>query len=399
LSAEPIGVYAAKLAVAGGDPPPPVEAAAPPAGPRWMHYGDYLRIVGTIAVVVGHVSDMVLYYHEPLKLDWWVCNLWDASTRWAVPIYIMLSGALLLDPARDEPAGNFYRKRLTRIGVPLVFWSAFFMWFSVWYTGWTTPRQAWINLLVGQPYMHMHFIFRIAGLYAFTPMIRVFLRHVSRPMLIGTVALMLALSSADTVANNFTNTELSAFARFVPFAGYYLLGYMLRDGVRQRRTVIWCWVGFIGSIVVLAGGTAMLAQKFVIDAGKTQVWGPPSVVMLLYDFLSPVRVVMAICAWVVLVQLFRDPWPHSQRGQRIVRAWANTTLGLYLIHPVFREMWYLGLQMGGHEHGHRLLSHGIDATWPTVWIGVPLVATLVYLPSLLATVILMRIPYVRRITG
>jgi len=43
--------------------------------------------------------------------------------------------------------------------------------------------------------------------------------------------------------------------------------------------------------------------------------------------------------------------------------------------------------------------HGINATWPIVWKGVPLVTLLVYVPSLLATILIMRIPYVRRIAG
>src|SRR5947209_17248353 len=96
---------------------------APATGkPRRMHYGDAIRILGTVAVVVGHVSDLRLFSDKVLDRDWWVCNVWDCLTRWAVPCYIMLSGALLLDPARGETPRDFYRKRLARIGVPLVFW-------------------------------------------------------------------------------------------------------------------------------------------------------------------------------------------------------------------------------------------------------------------------------------
>jgi surface polysaccharide O-acyltransferase-like enzyme len=393
--------------------------------PQWMHYGDMIRILGTIVVVIGHVSDMVFYSTEPLSRQWWVCNTWDAASRWAVPIYIMLSGSLLLDPHRTESPSKFYHKRLMRIGVPLVFWSLFFMWVDVYYTGWratinpafetdkaflwpshspwqwfvylvfSRPQLAWINLLKGEPYVHMHFIFRIAGLYAFTPLIRICLGHVPRSMVTASVILMLALSSADSIANNITVTELSAFARFVPFLGYYLAGYMLREVVLSRTVLFWCWVGWIGSIALLAGCTGLLVQHYVVDAGLDHISGPPSMSMILYDFLSPLRVIMAICAWVVLVHLFRDPWPQGERGRGIIRFWANTTLGLYLIHPLFREMWYTGFKIGSIH----LLSHGFDATWPNMWVGVPLSAAMVYVPSLISTIIIMQIPYVRRIAG
>ena len=286
--------------------------------------------------------------------------------------------------------------------MPIVFWSALFMWFSVDYTGWVpTWRAAWLNLLRGEPYVHMHFIFRIAGLYAFTPMLRVFVRHAGRPMVVTTTVLLLAISSADTVANNFTRTELSLFFRFVPFLGYYLFGYLLREGVRSRAAVWACWAGLAGSVAVLAGGTRWLVDRYVLGAGLTQVYGPPSVPMQLYDFVSPVRVLMAVCAWVVLVDLFRDPWPRGKVGRSAVRFWANTTLGLYLIHPLFRELWWAGWRFGSRPS---LIPGGVDATHfgtvpMNVLYGVPLVAALVYVPSLLATVVLMRIPGVRRITG
>ena len=409
----------------------------PTARPQWMHYGDHIRILGTVAVVVGHVSDMTLYGSPPLSHAWWVCNWWDAAARWAVPVYIMLSGSLLLDPARGEPPGVFYRKRLARLGVPLVFWSAFFMWLDVYYTGWRAsvpnpayevsvagqfanhylwsrhtawqwvgylvfakPRQAWLNLMVGEPYMHMHFIFRIAGLYAFTPLLRVVVRAVSRPMLTVGVVMMLVLSSADSITNNFTDTSLSMFARFVPFLGYYLFGYLLREGVRSRAVVAWSAVGLVVSIVTLAVGTGWLVGRFGMK-NRLGEFGPPSAGMMLYDFLSPVRVLMAVCSWVVLVGLFRDPWPRGKAGRSAVRFWANTTLGLYLIHPLFRELWYMGLKPFTWN-GKPLLDHGIDAAWPgwhSVWIGIPATAALVYVPALVATVVLMRIPGVRRITG
>jgi surface polysaccharide O-acyltransferase-like enzyme len=427
--------------------------------PQWMHYGDIIRILGTIVVVIGHVSDMMLYQSRdaagingPGTFNWHVLNVWDAFSRWAVPIYIMLSGSLLLDPDRTESASKFYHKRLMRIGAPLVFFSLFFMWVDVYYTGWRAthdlayekyqgdgwvflwsahsgwewfkylvfycPQKAWLNLLKGQPYVHMHFIFRIAGLYAFTPVLRVALKHIPRRMLMSTAILMLVWSSADSVANNITETELSAFARFVPFLGYYLIGYLLREAMVPRHVLMLLILAWIACIGILAGGEELLVKHFVIDAGLDHISGPPSMSMLLYDFLSPIRVITAVVSWVVLVNLFRNPWPHSHTGRSIIRFWANTTLGLYLIHPFFREMWFMKaphwvvpylekiIAMKGFFGFHQFqlilkqwMLYGINATWPNVWVGVPMVATLVYVPALLSTIIVMRIPIVRRIAG
>src|SRR5690242_14254521 len=91
--------------------------------PNYMPYGDAARVLGTIAVVVGHVCDLAVFNPETKTADWWFCNLADAASRWAVPVYIMLSGSLLLDPARTEAPKDFYKKRLARLGIPILFWS------------------------------------------------------------------------------------------------------------------------------------------------------------------------------------------------------------------------------------------------------------------------------------
>jgi hypothetical protein len=76
--------------VGGVFAPQPLDYDSPLHKPRRMHYGDAIRILGTVAVVIGHVADMRLFSAHVLDRDWWICNAWDAMTRWAVSAYIML---------------------------------------------------------------------------------------------------------------------------------------------------------------------------------------------------------------------------------------------------------------------------------------------------------------------
>jgi len=380
----------------GGGNTAPYPTSAPGTAPAPVRqrraYGDMIRILGTIAVVTGHVCDMRLKPASRFALDtnWWVLNCIDSAMRWAVPAYVMLSGALLLDPNRTESAQTFYHKRLARIGVPLVFWSIVFMWFSVCVTGWVpTWQEAWLKLLSGKPYTHMHFIFRIAALYAITPMLRLFLRHASEKMVTGTVLIFLCLGMADSVRNAFTRTELSAFINFAPFLGYYLAGYWLRNANLSTGRFYAAVAVFVLSIVALAGGTGLLVRHFGFE------W-PPSPGLMLYDFLSPVRVVMALSGWLVLTHIFSNPWPASPSGRAAVSWLASITLGLYLVHPLFRDLiFYQGPLLGGRI----ILTGPPHWMWPNVWLGVPITAAVVYVSALVVAGILMKIPIVRRITG
>jgi surface polysaccharide O-acyltransferase-like enzyme len=346
--------------------------------PAYMPYGDAARVFGTIAVVIGHVCDMKVFQSVTPANDWWACLFVDSMTRWAVPVYIMLSGALLLDPARAESASDFYSKRLARLGVPIVIWSAFYMWFGV-YINWVTPADAWNNLLMGKPYAHLHFVFRILGLYCFTPMLRVFLAHASRQMVMQTAVILLVLSAANSVAESFLKTELNVFLRFVPFLGYYLLGYLLRDVRLSRKALIGCWLLVGACVLALTGGTGLLLQRFGFQNQPSPGW-------LLYDFLSPVRVAFAVAVWLIFVNTFREGWLQSRPGRFVAKWIAPATLGIYLVHPLFREILYIR-------------TNGFNDFWISPWIGIPMAFVVVYAASVAFTLLVMQIPFVRRIAG
>ena len=370
-----------------------VSAKAPRGKPRFLPFGDIARVLGTVAVVVGHVCDMVQYSVKTISTNapfvFNTCNFFNSASRWAVPVYIMLSGSLLLDPARAEAPEKFYSKRLARLGIPIIFWTTFFMLFTQYYLkphGMNVEMNLWRELALGKPYAHLHFIFRIAGLYAFTPMFRVFLQHAPKSMVTLAVVLCLGFSCANSVSDGFMGTEESAFIRFVPFIGFYLAGYLLRDKKLSKRTLIGCWFLAISCVFLLTGGTTLLVEYF----GEKPLYPSPG--YLLYDFVSPVRIALGISVWLIFVNTFDEKWMESGLSKFVSKWIAPATLGIYLVHPLFREILYVN----GFEAS---LQH-FFADWykqPYILIGIPLISAMVYIPSLLFTQIVMRIPYVQKI--
>ena len=64
-----------------------------------LAYGDTIRVCGLIAVMLIHICG---FGRRPALAEdaagWWICNLLSALSQWAVPVFVMLSGALLLNP-------------------------------------------------------------------------------------------------------------------------------------------------------------------------------------------------------------------------------------------------------------------------------------------------------------
>lgn len=348
----------------------------------WLDYGDWVRVIGTWAVVLTHCMDFMLFNQEVYDRkngEWWVANFIDASSRWAVPVYIMLSGAILLAPTRNELPSTFYRKRLARVGLPLLLWIPFFILFALYVTKWQKAPELLDQLLYGEPYGHLHFVVRILGLYAITPMLRVFTGNATRSMLFWTVVLTLGLGALNSIIDAFTGMRSSAALRFVPFIGYYLAGYYLRD-VHLNKNQRWLTIiTFIGSIAMIAIVTGLLIPKYELK------WYP-SISFICYDFLSIPRISLGLSAWLLLTDFCR----HMKKPKWLP-ALAGATFGIYIIHPFFKDIAVVK-ELWKPETGLWRFNYG---PWPSFFIfylGV-------YLCSVIAILLVLRLPYLRRIVG
>ena len=90
----------------------------------WDGSLDVLRTGAAVLVVLLHCSGSLRPLAE-FGPEWWGTALLQAFTRSAVPLFVMISGALLIGPETENLAA-FYRRRASRILVPLIFWMLFY---------------------------------------------------------------------------------------------------------------------------------------------------------------------------------------------------------------------------------------------------------------------------------
>lgn len=289
---------------------------------------DLVRVVAIVAVVGIHALAPVIGTGtaERGSVTWWSTNVVNASLRWCVPVFVMVSGALLLDPAKAMTTRGFYQRRLRRLAVPIVAWTAVYLAFrSVYDTSGVSPGQATQEVLAGSPFLQLYFLFVIAGLYVLTPYLRVLTLHAPRRMLAGFAAVMLALGAADQAIATLGGVgEPNAVTRFLPYVGYFVAGWLLRGvrpGFALLRTATLAFVlGWAG--IALTAGAA------------TEVTGWNQYGQYVYGFLSPLVVLQSLGAFVLL----------RAAGDALVRRWgdpvvpvlsrlAAVTFGVFLLHP------------------------------------------------------------------
>lgn len=143
---------------------------------------DLIRTVAIVLVILLHASiepypNVDLMTPQGVQI-WVASDIYDSIARVCIPLFVMLAGALLLQPSKaDEPLGAFFRRRFARIGVSFLFWGAIYVLWGVYVKGWAISAQTLTQAILNGPYYQFWFLYLLIGLYILTPVLRVFIKH------------------------------------------------------------------------------------------------------------------------------------------------------------------------------------------------------------------------------
>lgn len=73
-------------------------------------YANILKIVASIAVVLLHVSAIDWYMIDATSKEWNIINIYDSIVRWGVPIFVMVTGMLLLPEEKEIKISKIFKK-------------------------------------------------------------------------------------------------------------------------------------------------------------------------------------------------------------------------------------------------------------------------------------------------
>lgn len=338
----------------------------------------FARVAAMAAVVLVHAySPFVSTSYTDLGgSTWWVAHVVDAGLRWCVPVFVMISGALLLRPRESEGVGGFYRKRWARIGVPLLVWTAAYLVWQQWREG-IGFSDALGQAASGSPSIHLYFLYIVAGLYLFTPFLRTVVAHTSRTGLWWFAGAALAVGVFDQLLALVDGAGgVSAATRFLPFLGFYLLGWLLTDNGPSPRDLRLGAAAFVG-------GTAVTVLGAWAAATAEGEWGAGA--EYVYDFLSPSMVLASVGAFLLL----RAWGTHLARNgtgsliNRTVAVLSGLSFGVYLVHVM---VLYTLRDLGGTPDGAVGLTVAAGYAVATALISLILVAVAQRVPLLRATV-------------
>jgi surface polysaccharide O-acyltransferase-like enzyme len=221
---------------------------------------DLIKTVAIIGVVLAHVCSQGFY---TTGFNFVATTFWSALLRMAVPLFLMCSGAVLLDPERDFDPRRFYGKNYVRIIVALFFWAAAYKVFHLALYGTLdgpSLLHALKELLLFNHEVHLYFLHIILLIYLFFPLLRLITRHASRNMLVYALCLWALTGIIYPTVRPFWPFKLldgipAQWALNMAWAsmGYCLLGYFLKRypmkrGIGAALFVIGFLITFFGTL-------------------------------------------------------------------------------------------------------------------------------------------------------
>lgn len=360
--------------------------------PQHIVWLDVVRFVAMFTVVCCHCTDPFNFYPgtapniDEIKL--WGA-IYGALLRPCVPLFVMITGALLL-PVRGE-VSVFYKKRIPRVLWPFLIWSVIYNLFP-WitgllgikpeiildffpYSGEEVMRQSLsisLDYIAQIPFnfsivdVHMWYIYLLIGLYLYLPVFSAWVEKASdkaKLWFLGAWAVTLLLPYYNQfVAQYLWGTcSWNAFGMFYYFAGfngYLLLGHYLRnlDWKLGKILAIGLPMFVIGYAVTFFGFRYITALPEYSD----------EMLELFFTYCSLNVVMMTIPVFMLCKKV-------NFRSEGIKKALANLTLcgfGIYMIHYFFTGpsvllVRTLGVPLGIQIPVASVMAFGVS--WLIVW--------------------------------
>lgn len=208
-----------------------------------IFFYDFLRAFAIIAVIICHVDFFFGPLNTPIEIIGQM-TFHDLG-RIGVPIFLMISGALLLN--RKYELGDFLKRRFTRIIYPFIFWiiliSAQLLYLK------SNPKLIW-NTFIGNPSITWYF-WTLIGIYLFIPVINTFIEKYGEEGCKYFLAIWFATIILKTFGAYplFPDFNLDYFASYI---GYPVLGYYLNNREFNLSDKNICIIGFAVLVVSLA---------------------------------------------------------------------------------------------------------------------------------------------------
>lgn len=288
---------------------------------------DILRVLATLAVITLHIDSGIWYTQLGVDNNKWIsANLMDGISRWSVPVFFMLSGYFVLDKKINVP--EFYKKRLPRIVLPLLFWSIIYILFNTF----ILKKELNIDIFFTTIFekkasFHLWFIYSLIGLYLIAPFIQ---SSLEKKPIYGYYFLLIGISiQVFTFFITFLfGYKLGIDTQYFHYPLiYFVMGYQTRKMNFSKIKYISLLSGIIFFISSLLA--VYLVQRYSMNSDTNKPYN------LFYAYSHPFTIIASLSIFVFFLTL-KVSISKNLVIRKLIISLSKYSYGIYLCHILIR---------------------------------------------------------------
>lgn len=276
-------------------------------------YLDYARILAAVLVILTHACAM----QADAEAAFWKINLLKICTGIGLvcnPLYVMISGSLLLSAPKEENPGTFYFKRFVKVVLPMVVYYVIFLCVSgqISLIPPKNLKEGALQILAGASGIVPHYwlIYTLISLYITAPFMRIMVKNL-KDRHITVLFFLILIEECVALWLPLTGVKIGFTMNLASWEGVFLLGYILTE----RRTK------WMERLVLISGGISAAVLSVVM------VWNDS-----FKEYISNTAPVMVLFAGALLVWLSGLEGKLKGRFPLITQTLSKYSYSIILVH-------------------------------------------------------------------
>ena len=312
-------------------------------------YFDVLKVITCFMVIMIHVISRTWYVLDLKSNEFTFLTILDSICRCAVPIYLMISGAIFLNEDKNIKIKDMFRKYILNIFLIYLFWNMTYSILNIIVYGnkiinVKVLKDIFISTILGNGIFHLKFLVTIIGFYLCVPFVRYITKKENKNLLQYLIILLFIFTCTPSILTMF-NINLKYPTLFTGFTLYFILGYYLNTFEINKK---YRYVVYILGLI-----------SIFFEYGSFNIY--------LYS--------------ASLFLLFKNIF-NKKEETKLLNSLSKLYFGIYLIH---------GLVLG------LLMKYNVFNLNMNLTIKVFFVSLIVFIISLITSFILSKIPFIKRL--
>ena len=300
-----------------------------------IYYIDILRAISCIAVVMIHASANYVMKNFG-DINFIVGDIIDSLFRFAVPIFLMISGSLLLDENYNYTEIK-NKNRIIKMIQFFIFWSFLYMLIFTIIIPIKNGHRPNIKISIGTfglGYYHLWFVYLIVGLYLLLPLLRLWIKDKNiryvRYFIFLAIIFGFLLPQFVEIGSYFSNVfdNLQTILNYIGmdyvsgYLLYFILGWYLRFYEIKNKKIIY-FLGII-SIIFEISMTYFLSLHF-------------NKAIQTYSNLSLNVLFQSMMVYIYI----KDKYSKAKKNNTFINFISHYSLGIYAIHACIIDLTYM----------------------------------------------------------